>query len=212
MQTKIVGIVLRQFVANFREIPLYGIRDDIIRFLTKYNVDIVCIPIDFKNDRKNEIERLKGVLNICDGIIFPGGIGINEIDCDVMRYLYEIDKPTLGICLGMQIMGKAFNGNVLSGGAEKIHDNSNKYAHNIKIKRDSKLYKIMGTSDLEVNSRHFDCVQYTDLRCVAEAEGNTIEAIEDESKRFFIGVQWHPESICDDKYSDKLFKAFVEAL
>ena len=25
------------------------------------------------------------------------------------KYLYDIDKPTLGICLGMQLMGMAFN-------------------------------------------------------------------------------------------------------
>lgn len=107
---KTVGIILREWRADVRQIPLYGIRTDLIDFLREYNVNIITIPIVFK--AKNEFEKVKEVIDYCDGIIFPGGKNIKEIDCQIMKYLYKIDKPTLGICLGMQIMGAAFNGGV----------------------------------------------------------------------------------------------------
>ena len=208
---KTVGIILREFAAEFRQIPIYGMREDIIRFLAQYDINIICVPVDFRN--KNDLERVKKTIELCDGIIFPGGIGFKEIDCEIARYLNEIDKPTLGICLGMQIMGKAFNGKVLVNKASEIHDNPyDEYAHTIKIKEDSKLYEIFGESTIEVNSRHFDCVEYTDLDCVAKSRDGLIEAIEDKSKKFFIGVQWHPESMMNDKYSKKLFSYYIKTL
>ena len=47
---------------------------------------------------------------------------------------------------------------------------------------------------------------------VAYSEDGIIEALEDKTKKFFIGVQWHPESLLSDKYSIRLFDAFVESL
>jgi len=105
---KTVGIILREWRADVRHIPLYGIRTDLIDFLRKYNVNVITIPIVFKAE--GEFEKVKEIIDYCDGIIFPGGKYIKEIDCEIMQYLYEIDKPTLGICLGMQIMGASFNG------------------------------------------------------------------------------------------------------
>jgi len=55
-------------------------------------------------------------------------------------------------------------------------------------------------------------VPHTKLSQVAYSEDGIIEAIEDKNKRFFIGVQWHPESLMEDRYSDKLFSYFIETL
>ena len=207
---KTVGIILREWVAEFRSIPLYGIKADVVECLKNYDVNVICIPVRFNNN--DELKKVENVIDFCDGIIFPGGEGINSIDCEIMRYVYEKNKPTLGICLGMQIMGKTFEGNVIENGAGKVHDVPyHEYAHKIKIDKNSKLYEIMGNDEIEVNSRHTDCVEYTKLDCVAKSE-NLIEAIEDKSKKFFIGVQWHPESIIEDKYSKKLFDYFIEKL
>ncbi len=208
---KTIGIILRSFKSSFREIPLYGIRDDLIKFLIKYNdINIICIPVFFENE--NELERIKNTLNLCDGIIFPGGIGIKDMDLKIMKYLYDIDKPTLGICLGMQIMGKTFNGEVIENGADKSHDGTYSYTHKITIDKTSKLYEIMGKEKIIVNSRHQDYVKSTTLKCTAVSDDNLIEAIEDKNKKFFIGVQWHPESMIDDEYSNKLFDSFIKSL
>lgn len=82
----------------------------------------------------------------------------------------------------------------------------------MKIEKNSKLYKILGEEKIEVNSKHRKCIKETRLDYVAYSEDGIIEALEDKTKKFFIGVQWHPESLLSDKYSSRLFDAFVESL
>lgn len=107
---KTIGIILREWRADVREIPLYAVRTDLIAFLRKYKINAIAIPVIY--DSKNEFEKIKEIIDFCDGIIFPGGKYIKEIDLKIMKYLYEQDKPTFGICLGMQIMGATFNGGI----------------------------------------------------------------------------------------------------
>lgn len=207
---KTVGIILRENIADYKDIQLYACRRDLVQFLRKYDINIVGIPIVFGN--KGEFKNIKELVDFCDGVISPGGNKIYDIDYELIKYLHEINKPTLGICLGMQIIGKLFNGKVRIGIDGGMHCREEKYVHNIIIKRDSILYKIIGKEKIKVNSRHFKQIPYTDLEGVAYSEDNVLEAIEDKSKKFFMGVQWHPESLIDDVYSNRLFDYFIKEL
>ena len=193
MKRKIVGIMLREFELKFRGLLTYGTREEIItKVLRNYDVDVICIPMDFEGSNKSEegmnkeFEKVKRVLEICDAIIFPGAIDTNEIDCKVLRYLHEIDKPTLGICSGIQLMGKAFGGEIVECDANEIHDDPAEYAHDIEIDSNSKLYEILGETRIKVNSRHHECVKHTNLTCSAKSKENIIEALEDKNKKFFV--------------------------
>lgn len=208
---KTIGIILRTFNANYRNIKLYGIGKDIIKMLRKYNFNVICIPVEFENEQSNEIVRVERIIDMCDGIIFPGGLDEWKIDFDIIKYCYEIDKPTLGICLGMQLMGKTFNGEIKKIGDEK-HNVLEEYVHNIKIKKDSKLFEIIQKEEIKVNSRHNNKVGKTDLDCIAISDDGIIEAIEDKNKRFFMGIQWHPESIREDENSKKIFDYFEKCV
>lgn len=207
---KTIGIIAREYIADYKEIELYGCKREIIKYLRKYDVNIITIPILFENE--NEFERIKEILDFCDGIISPGGSKIHDIDYRIIGYLYEIDKPTLGICLGMQTMGKLFNGKVRTEIESGTHCREEEYVHDIIIKRDSLLYQIIGEEKIRVNSRHMRQIPYTNLDCVAYSEDNILEAIEDKNKKFFLGIQWHPESLLDDIYSKRLFDYFIEKL
>ncbi len=207
---KTIGIILRENVSNYKDIPLYACRREIVQFLKKYDINIIAIPIIFNDD--NEFDRIKEIIDFCDGIISPGGSIIYDIDYKIIEYLYNIDKPTLGICLGMQIIGKVFNGKVRTKIEDESHYSQEEYAHDIIIKKDSLLYKIIGKEKIKVNSRHMRQIPYTNLDCVAYSENNILEAIEDKNKKFFIGVQWHPESLIEDVYSNRLFDYFIEQL
>lgn len=207
---KTIGIILRENTSEYKEIPLYACRRDIIQFLKKYDINIVGIPIVFEN--KDEFEKIKEIIDFCDGIISPGGSKIYDIDYQIIEYLHQIDKPTLGICLGMQIMGKLFNGKVRTKVDDGKHCSEEEYVHNIIIKKDSLLYKIIGEEKIKVNSRHMRQIPYTNLDCVAYSEDNVLEAIEDKSKKFFMGIQWHPESLMEDVYSNRLFDYFIDVM
>lgn len=201
---KIIGIILRDCETKNGGI-VYGVRSYIIKKLKKYNVSIMCIPFDFENN----IEIDTTLIDKCDGIILPGGKVSHELDDKIVKYLYDIDKPTLGICLGMQLMGMAFNNHDII--PVHNHQNGSNYSHFIKIDKDTLLYSIIGEENIEVNSLHSFCIPDTKLHISARSDDEIIEAIEDKEKTFFLGVQWHPE-LLDDENTDKLFAYFISKL
>ncbi len=207
---KKIGIILRDYQSKSGN-ELYAFRSDLLSYLRKYNVEILAIPIDFNNNEFAELKRVKAVINICNGIILPGGAKEQEIDLEIIKYLYEIDMPTLGICLGMQEMALAFNGDIE---ILKNHDHQSKndYVHEVKIKTESKLKEILKSNKIPVNSRHNEHITTTDLSITAIAPDLTIEGIEAQNKKFFLGIQWHPESLPNDLYSKRLFDTFFENL
>ncbi|MCI8759526.1 MAG: C26 family cysteine hydrolase domain-containing family [Clostridia bacterium] len=207
---KTIGVIARENVSEYKQVPLYGIRRDVIQILKKYDVNVIMIPILF--DSEEEFSKIKEIIDFCDGIISPGGSKIYDIDYKIIEYLHQIDKPTLGICLGMQIMGKLFNGKVRTKIEDEKHCSDEEYVHNVNIKKDSLLFRIIGEEKIKVNSRHMRQIPYTNLDCVAYSEDNVLEAIEDKTKKFFIGIQWHPETLMEDVYSNRLFNYFIEML
>jgi putative glutamine amidotransferase len=93
------------------------------------------------------------------------------------------------------------------------HDNRNAI-HSVEIVPGTMLSRILGTTRLDVNSRHQEAVVETSDRAVtsARADDGVIEAIEIPGRRFAIGVQWHPEAFAmQDHPCNSLFGAFVQA-
>lgn len=213
VKLKQIGIILNQWKSNYRDYPIYGFKTDLMQTLRNYDVNILSIPILFENEDINkEFNYVKNIINLCDGIIIPGGAFIHDIDYKIVEYLYNENKPILGICLGMQIMGKTFNNKVRERIEDGSHNKMDNYVHGINIKKDSKLFDIMKEEFIQVNSRHERYIPYTNLDISAYSDDGIPEAIENKNKKFFIGVQWHPESLIDDIYSKRLFNAFIESL
>lgn len=179
---------------------------EIINVIHKYH----CIPIgiiaNFNNNPNIEFNKIKKIIDLCDGFILQGGDNYYDVDILIAKYLYKNNIPTLGICLGMQTMAVAFNGNM---GIINNHNSKNKYVHQITINKNSKLYDIIKKNKIHVNSRHNSYVLNTNLNISASDE--IIEAVEDKNKNFFIGVQWHPESLMDEN-SILLFNNFFYSL
>ena len=190
----IIGIITRDSISDKGHNISY-IYDDIISSIIKSK----GIPIGIPND------NIDLYLDICDGFILQGGSDILDNDLEIIKELYEKDIPLLGICLGMQEMGYLFNGNI-----SDIANHSSNLLHEITIDKDSILYKIYNYEKVTVNTRHNSALTKTDLSISAKANDGIIEAIEDKTKKFFIGVQWHPENmINNDLFSRKLFAYFV---
>lgn len=198
---KIIGIIGRKRNINDREFLVFN--NELINIIC----DNSCIPLGILLDFKSDI--YKNLIDKCDGIILQGGNDHYFLDDDIIKYIHKKNIPTLGICLGMQIMGNAFNGKIKS--LDKFnHDSKNDYVHTVKVDDNSLLFKIINKKEFLVNSRHKDNIIKTDLNISAYSEDNIIEAIEDNSKDFFIDVQWHPETIINDEISRKIFDSFFD--
>ncbi len=150
----------------------------------------------------------KELIDFCDGIIFQGGDNFEKYDLKALKYIYDINKPVLGICLGMQLMGVLFDGYMID---IENHKNNFQYSHEINIENDSKLYNILKKDKIKVNSRHKSVIKHTNLKTSALSDDGYLEALESPNKKFFIGVQWHPESMIDyDDDQNNLFKYFID--
>lgn len=198
---KIIGIITREL--KFNDINYLSTRIDVYDALSKFDVVTIGIPIT------NPWEQIKNAVNLCHGIILPGGKNYTETDLKLVKYLYERNIPTLGICLGMQTMALAFNNQT----EEQIlnHNIKEEYVHDINIKKDSLLFKILEQEKITVNSRHNYAIPKTNFKINAISPDNIIEGIEEPGKKFFLGVEWHPESLTDIN-SYKLFKNFIEII
>ena len=157
----------------------------------------------------NSLEEFIEITKLCNGFILQGGNDYTDLEIEFVRYLYEKNIPTLGICLGMQMMS------VINGKLELLnnfnHQKKDLYFHEILIVPNSKLYSILKKEKIMVNSRHIEHITNTFLSVSARSSDSIIEAVEDKNKKFFIGVQWHPESIMDDN-SIQLFQSFFDSL
>ncbi|MBQ6840753.1 MAG: gamma-glutamyl-gamma-aminobutyrate hydrolase family protein [Bacilli bacterium] len=200
---KTVGVLTRIDELNNKSI--HYIPSDIF-YKLKDKANVIIIPFAMQDEFKDIISLVQQ----CDGIILPGGDDIYSIETELCKYLYENDIPTFGICLGMQTMACAIEGNLGSVG-NLNHKSQETYVHDVTLKKDSIIHKIMNKDVINVNSRHKDCVVSTKLNISAYSSEGIIEAIEDPNKKFFIGVQWHPENL-KDEYSNKLFNYFISML
>lgn len=193
----IIGIVTRSFFSDENN-PISIIYKDIENAILENN----GIPIGITLNG-----NYKSVINLCDGIIFQGGDDFEKYDFDALKYIYDINKPVLGICLGMQLMGVLFEGNVLD---IKNHKKRLNYVHSVVIDKKSILYNIFKTNIIKVNSRHKSIIKNTKIDIMGISNDGYIEAIGDKRKKFFVGVQWHPESMISyDKKQNNLFKYFI---
>lgn len=150
------------------------------------------------------------ILDLCDGIVFQGGDCFYDYDLKIVQYAYERNLPSLGICLGMQLMASFRHGIMGVVEDSNLHHTEKREAHEVMLDPNSMLASILGCSSCMVNSRHYESVESTELEIVGRARDGVIEAVEDSKKLFFIGVQWHPEDmIAYNEVMKKLWSNFL---
>lgn len=130
------------------------------------------------------------------------------------------EKPMLGVCLGMQLMALHAGGRIdqsmpQSMGEAAAAKHQGDRRHGLKIEAsDSAMCDGVAGSALAaetVVSYHRQAVSDPGrLRVVARAEDGVIEAIDDASRGFCVGVQWHPERGGDGALSLGLIERFVK--
>jgi len=111
------------------------------------------------------------------------------------------DLPVLGICRGSQVLNVARGGDLQQHlpeplGGEHKHDPPGVFIeHGVTVEPGTKLAEITG-GELSVQSHHHQGFGRLGqgLVATAYADDGTVEALEDPSRPFAIGVLWHPEA------------------
>ena len=169
------------------------------------------------------LELLMQIIELCDGVLLTGGGDISpdllgeealpevgtpneERDREEIALAYIAMKrqiPLLGICRGHQVINVACGGKNYQDIA-KQHNSSplchsqeearNVATHEVKVVKESLLYKILGSDKVLTNSFHHQAVKEVAPGFIANAytSDGVNEGIE---KPFYpvLGVQWHPE-------------------
>ncbi|HPE15202.1 MAG TPA: gamma-glutamyl-gamma-aminobutyrate hydrolase family protein [Bacilli bacterium] len=232
MNKPIIGIIARssEIVSGYNVMMVHeSLRRAIIRaggipilILPSQDVEYEKqIPREMKRLTDDEKEDIIKQINLCDGIVMPGGLKWYEYDMFICNFILDNDIPTLGLCMGMQLLAYVDNmrksTDIVT--IEKNVTNIDhcqkgiKYVHDVRIVDNTNLKKIVKLDTLNVNSRHNYHVSGINEAIVsAYSQDNLIEAIEFPKKRFIIGVQWHPETILDEKkYNQDIFDSLIEA-
>ena len=141
-------------------------------------------------------------------------------DLSLARAARERGIPTLGICLGVQVMNVAAGGTLIQDIASAVESEidhasepSDRHRHEVLVESGTRLAGILGAGELNVNSSHHQAIgKVADgLRVTAHAPDGIIEGLEDPSHPFYVGVQWHPEDMAREESASALFGAFVDA-
>jgi putative glutamine amidotransferase len=142
----------------------------------------------------------------------------DELEIAVIRAAIELDKPVLAICRGIQILNVALGGTLHQHLADVLADGESHWDkhHEINLEPNSRVAKAMKTnSPKQSHSYHHQAIDALapDLIVTGRAPDQTIEAVEHNTKKWIVGVQWHPEDDADTEPDQQnLFNGFVWAI
>jgi putative glutamine amidotransferase len=172
------------------------------------------------------LDALDAVLFSGGGDLDPGSYGADahertagvsaerdSAELALLRAALERDMPVLAICRGSQVLNVARGGDLVQHLPEVLGHEGHKEVlgefsdHEVAVDADSRLGGIVGERTAVKSSHHQGFGRIGEgLVVSAHADDGTIEGLEDPSKRFALGVLWHPEEGEDAA----LFRALVE--
>jgi putative glutamine amidotransferase len=177
------------------------------------------------------------LLDALDGLIFSGGSDLepeaygqephpetkgvhrerDEAELALLTAALERDLPVLAICRGSQVLNVALGGDLVQHLPEVVGDEKHKHTpgvfadHDVELEPGSRVAELLGERT-PVKSHHHQGFGRLGEGLVeaGRAEDGTIEAVEDPSRRFALGVLWHPEAGEDLKLFDELVREAAE--
>jgi putative glutamine amidotransferase len=150
----------------------------------------------------------------------PMDVRRQENELALAKAARERGIPTLGICLGLQVMNVAAGGTLIQDISSSLEteidhasEPSDRNRHDVLVETGTKLSSIIGGGEFNVNSSHHQAIGRVagGFRVTAHAPDGIVEGLEDPAHPFYVGVQWHPEDMTGEPTATTLFGAFVEA-
>ena len=147
----------------------------------------------------------------------------DALETQVTLIALERKTPLLAICRGIQVLNVALGGSLhqdvaTEPGTQIQHSQKEareQTTHKVTVTPRSRLGRVLGAEDLEVNSFHHQVIKSLGrgLVPVAWAPDKLVEGVElDDDSQFVLGVQWHPEHLVgNSEPARRLFSALVTA-
>lgn len=178
-------------------------------------------------------EGVEETLDAVDGLLFSGGSDVDPAEYGhgahpetdgvrlerdrgelaLLRAGLERDLPVLAVCRGSQVLNVALGGDLVQHLPDVVGDEKHKHTpgvfaeHEVEVRAETRLGALLGAR-APVKSHHHQGFGRIGEGLVeaAWAEDGVLEAVEDPSRRFAVGVLWHPEEGEDPT----LFQALVD--
>jgi len=198
---------------------------DYVRSLERAGARALLVP--------PSVEGVEETLDALDGLVLSGG---NDLDpasygapahpetngtrperdrgeLALLEGALARDMPVLAICRGSQVLNVALGGDLVQHLPDVVDDGTHKQTpgvfadHDVDLVPDERLYPVLGESASVKSHHHQGFGKLGErLRVAAHAGDGTVEAVWDPSRRFAVGVLWHPEAGEDMR----LFEELVE--
>jgi gamma-glutamyl-gamma-aminobutyrate hydrolase PuuD len=170
-------------------------------------------------------EAVEETLDALDAVVFTGGADLDPAlygaeahpatdeprrdrdagELALLTAALERDMPVLAICRGSQLLNVARGGDLVQHLPELVGHDEHKEVpgefahHEVTIAPGSRLHGLFGERGGVKSHHHQGLGRVGDgLVETAWAEDGSPEGLEDPSKRFAVGVLWHPEAGEDD--------------
>lgn len=185
---------------------------------------------------------LQQIVDTFDGFLFTGGHDLSpllyneeqikecglpclerdKMEVELLKTVIQNDKPTLGICRGIQLFNVVYGGTLYQDLPSQKptyveHHQTPPYdqpIHQVQLLKDTPIYHLLKKEEISVNSYHHQAIKELSslFEVMAYSEDHLIEGIYHPYKKFVWAVQWHPEFLyLKDSNSQKILKAFVES-
>jgi putative glutamine amidotransferase len=166
-------------------------------------------------------DGVEETLDALDGLLFSGGADIDpgaygaeahpetngirperdRAELALLEAALARDMPVLAVCRGVQVLNVARGGDLVQHLPDVVGDEKHKHTpgvfsdHDVDVEPESRLGELLGDRAPVKSHHHQGFGKLGEgLRKTAWAEDGTIEALEDPSRRFALGVLWHPEA------------------
>ena len=176
-------------------------------------------------------DGIEETLDAFDGVIFSGGsdldpemygqeahpetYGIVEqrdrAELALLEAALARDMPVLAICRGSQVLNVALGGDLVQHPPDVVGDQKHKHTpgeyadHEVDVHPETRLGSLLGERAPVKSHHHQGFGRLGEgLQEAARADDGTVEALEDPSRRFTIGVLWHPEAGDDLRLFEEL--------
>jgi putative glutamine amidotransferase len=174
-------------------------------------------PADVEPAEYGEVNRGKSA---------PADLAREQTDRAILAHAFAERKPVLAICYGCQLLNVYLGGTLIQDlrselGTTTPHrkkdispEAKEDPIHGARFESSSRLVEIASGEQAKINSSHHQAIAKPgrNLRVTAHSNDGIIEGVEwTGDSNWVVGVQWHPERMFGDAFSERLFCDFVAA-